>query len=261
MPKLVYTREMLSWLRETIPGRRLSETVEMFNRRFDGSGVTMSYSKVHALTLRLGVKTGLPRCPVKGRPTELWPTEAQEWMRRNLRAHTYASAQAALRELTGREYTIAQLKHYAHGNGLVSAYNGRFLRGDPRAHLIAQGEHVSPGTEFRQGNNTGNLPAPVGTVSRSSDGHLLRKIAEPNKWKLVHRLVYEENFGEIPEGMLVQFLDGNHDNCSPDNLVLVSRAEQAVINRYRLRTQDPELMQAGINVAKILIARRRKRNG
>ena len=42
---------------------------------------------------------------------------------------------------------------------------------------------------------------------------------------LVHRLVYEAFKGEIPEGMEIDHIDRNRRNNNPDNLRVVTRAE------------------------------------
>lgn len=45
-----------------------------------------------------------------------------------------------------------------------------------------------------------------------------------NQGKLLHRLIYEEVFGPIPEGFHVHHLDMNKENLDPNNLVLLSKS-------------------------------------
>ena len=45
-----------------------------------------------------------------------------------------------------------------------------------------------------------------------------------NQGKLLHRLIYEENFGSIPEGFCVHHIDSNKENNSPHNLMLLSKS-------------------------------------
>lgn len=56
----------------------------------------------------------------------------------------------------------------------------------------------------------------------------------------LHRVIWEERHGAVPEGMTVTLKDGNHNNLDPRNLVLRSREECALQNSipYRLK-QDP----------------------
>ena len=42
--------------------------------------------------------------------------------------------------------------------------------------------------------------------------------------KLLHRLIYEENFGSIPEGFHVHHLDKDKSNLDPSNMILLSKS-------------------------------------
>jgi len=52
--------------------------------------------------------------------------------------------------------------------------------------------------------------------------------------EFIHRKVFEENFGEIPEGMLVHHIDEDRLNNSPSNLELISRADHCKLHLPRL---------------------------
>ena len=45
-----------------------------------------------------------------------------------------------------------------------------------------------------------------------------------NQGKLLHRLIYEEHYGPIPEGFHIHHLDNDKTNCSPENLLLLSKS-------------------------------------
>lgn len=56
-----------------------------------------------------------------------------------------------------------------------------------------------------------------------ADGEMKNsKETNPN-WKKKHILNYEKNYGPIPKGYVVVFLDKNHKNCEINNLYLVTR--------------------------------------
>ena len=42
--------------------------------------------------------------------------------------------------------------------------------------------------------------------------------------KLLHRLIYEENFGSIPKGFHVHHLDKDKSNLDPSNMILLSKS-------------------------------------
>lgn len=80
------------------------------------------------------------------------------------------------------------------------------------------------------------------------------KIAEPNKWRGKHVVVWESLNGPRPKGQKVIFADGNHRNFNPENLILVSNEELLIMNSKGLVTQDAELTKTGHTVAKLCAA-------
>lgn len=88
----------------------------------------------------------------------------------------------------------------------------------------------------------GHIPKnhrPVGyeRVSRK-DGYISVKVAEPNKFRLKHHIVWEKHYGPIKKGENIQFKDGNPQNCNIDNLYLISRKEQMLENSGAINLPD-----------------------
>ena len=109
---------------------------------------------------------------------------------------------------------------------------------------------VNP-TMFKKGNIPKNHRE-VGSERINKDGYIEIKIEEPNKWELKHRYIYESMYGNIPTGYKVIFADGNKQNLDLDNFILVSPAEQLIINQNGLYKRDKELTKTGANIAKLL---------
>lgn len=102
----------------------------------------------------------------------------------------------------------------------------------------------------------GNIPKtwkPVGMETLRGDGCIWRKIAEPNKWRPLHILIWEEANGPVPEGMCLTFLDGDRSHVTLDNLMLISRRENRIFNRpcAKERTGDAQLTKANIALRRI----------
>lgn len=94
---------------------------------------------------------------------------------------------------------------------------------------------------------------PVGSTRVDRDGYKLIKIAEPNKWALYHRHLYEVEHGEkLKKNEAVIFADGDKTNFDIDNLVKVSRANLLYINKNKLIFENSELTKSGVNVSKIV---------
>ena len=106
-------------------------------------------------------------------------------------------------------------------------------------------------TMFKKGNIPKNHRE-LGSERINKDGYIEIKIEEPNKWELKHRYIYKSMYGNIPTGYKVIFADGNKQNLDLDNLILVSPAEQLIINQNGLYKRDKELTKTGANIAKLL---------
>ena len=81
------------------------------------------------------------------------------------------------------------------------------------------------GTFFKKGHTPVNY-RPVGSERVNADGYVEVKVADPNKWRAKHRVVWEEAYGPIPPGHNVQFRNGNREDLRLENLYLISKAEQ-----------------------------------
>lgn len=109
------------------------------------------------------------------------------------------------------------------------------------------------GTMFQAGHRPKNS-LPVGTEIWKDDGYLWRKIAEPNKWKQVHRIIWEENNGPVPKGYIVSFKNKNRQDIRLDNLYLISRSEQ-LMKENSMMARYPEELRSVIRI-KAAIKRR-----
>lgn len=107
-------------------------------------------------------------------------------------------------------------------------------------------------TQFKKGQRSGAAQAkykPVGTVVMR-DGYMMMKVKdEPESiagkgalstnWMFVHKMVWESANGTIPPGYRIWWKDGDHLNCSLDNLEIVSGRDH--IMRTSIHTLPPEL--------------------
>ncbi len=61
------------------------------------------------------------------------------------------------------------------------------------------------------------------------------------KWVLLSRHLWEQAYGQIPNGMVVRFKDGNFNNHSIENLELITRKENMLKNS--VHRFPPELVE------------------
>ena len=116
-------------------------------------------------------------------------------------------------------------------------------------------------TQFAKGNTPKNYRR-VGSERVNVYGYIEIKVADPNKWCLKHRIVWEASNGAIPPGMNIQFRDGNRQNTSLYNLYMISRQDQVATENSihkRLPAEIKELIYIN-NGIKHRITRIKKNN-
>lgn len=174
-----------------------------------------------------------------------------------------------LKELTKRfnekfnlnvtENTIANRKNIL---GLRSGIvGGQFQKGHIPANKGKKG-YMTPeqyekckATMFKKG----NIPAnhrPIGSERIDKrDGSILVKVKDgqlQKNWMSKSRYIYEQAHGKIPAGHKVIFADGDHSNFDLDNLILVSNAEELIMNQRKLISKEAEFTKTGAVIAKVL---------
>ena len=103
-----------------------------------------------------------------------------------------------------------------------------------------QSEYMSPEAiartvekRFKKGHLPHNYK-PIGHTRTNKEGYTEIKVRDGDEkndnFEFLHRKVYEDNFGPIPDGCVVAFKDGNRSNCSPDNLELLTYRENSIRN-------------------------------
>lgn len=176
--------------------------------------------------------------------------------------HSYKEIVKDYNERFAEPITMSRLKGYIANHKLNTGRTGRFEKG----HIPAnKGTH--PPTVGRMGETQfkkGGLPPntkPIGYERITKDGYIEVKVkmrpSSPlcnDNFVLKHRLVWEEVNGPIPDGYTINFLDGNKQNCSIENLALLSRAEHLQMTRRGLRSKNPQLTETGILIARAGVA-------
>ena len=176
--------------------------------------------------------------------------EVAEYIRANCKGIHRAELARQLTEKFGQTYTEKQIISYCDKHGIRNGMRGKL---DPTKRP-PKGVYPPMLKKWHQENvSKGNPKYAVGDVVKRKGGTLARKVG-PKKWVPEHRYVWEQANGPVPEGYLVTFKDGNGENCAIENLAIVTRAENVILNRCKLRFDDPELAECGIALAKLRVA-------
>lgn len=265
MPK-GYPVAVRDFVREHVEGISNRDLAKLVNQEF-GTDFTEESMKSYIGNHKLYRKNRRGYRKIR---SKLFPEEVAVFILENYKGIGPKQMAAVLNEKFGSSYTKDQLKSYYNNHNLNSGLTGRYEKGNvPYTKGKSWDEYMSP--EGRQNSmkttyKKGDMPhntVPVGTITKTEDGYTLEKVkakgGQWDRWMLRHRRVWEENFGPIPEGMMVGFKDGNKENCDPQNLMLLTKGENAELNGRGLRFSNPEQTEAGLLVAKMHQAVKKRR--
>ena len=190
--------------------------------------------------------------------------EERDFLRKFIPGHTYKEIVAEYNARFDDQITESRVKGYMANHKINNGLTGRFKKGHVPAnkgtHPPTRGRMAE--TQFKRGHLPHNTK-PIGYERTSKDGYLEVKVkmrpSNPkcnDNFKLKHRLVWEKEYGPIPEGHMVIFLDGDKGNFELSNLALISRDEHAQMVKQGLRSTIPEVTKTGVLIAKVSIKRR-----
>lgn len=191
------------------------------------------------------------------RKIHYYTEEEKAFFKTYVPGHSHKQIRDAFEERFGWDITVAQVRAYIKNHHLNTGRTGKFEKGSIPHNKGKKGTCAEgcKKTWFR----TGHVPEnhrPVGSERVNVEGYIEIKVAEPNVWKLKHRIVYEENYGSIPKGSIVLFRDGDKQNTSADNLILITRSVHMVLNQDGLCKYKGELKDTAIKIAELKCAKR-----
>lgn len=262
-----YPPEVHQFIAANVEGRTCKELAELTNREMGTAFTeTMMHSYKHNHGLKSGTKCGKP----KG-----WSPTYPEGMEDFIRSVAEGRTVYQIADLVNERYgagTIdaVRVRAFKKNHGIVSNLNTRFKKGStPWTKGKKQTDYMSSdaiertkATRFQPGQTPANL-LPVGAIVKNADGYLLRKKqmdgSQWERWEFLHRAVWEEHNGPIPEGMMVSFKNGDKEDLDIDNLMLISNAENLELHRSQLRFTERELTETGLTLVKLKIKTRERR--
>ena len=250
--------EVHIFIRDHVAGHTSEELAQMTNAAF---GTCFTKSSMKSYKQNHHLKSGTPKGIPKGSYTEKYPAHIAQYIQEHHKGVGPKEMAQLLNDTFGTDYTHRQLKGYYANHDLNSGLTGRFEAGHTPPNKGRKG-YCAPGAEkghFKKGHTPYNK-TPIGTVRVKSDGYLWQKVGEGCRdWKQLHRLLWEQANGPVPEGCHIIFKDGNPMNCVLDNLAVVTLSENAVMNRNGLRFDNAEHTDTGILIAKVKIAAAKRR--
>lgn len=255
-----WTNEQKEYLKEIYYGKSNIEIAELINQKF---GTTYTPGAIYNKKASLKLKSEYKKQPRK------WTQEIIDFMIENYEGKDNIELAKILNEkfnLNTNEDRVSNIKaNLKRRKGIdltTGINNGCFKKGIAPVnkgkkwdeYMSKEGQEKSKKTCFKKGNIPPNR-SEVGQERITQDGYTEVKIQDGalNKnWILKHRYIYEQHYGKIPEGYNVMFADKNRQNFDIDNLILVSKHEDLIMNNKKLIYEDKELTKTGHLVAKVI---------
>lgn len=188
----------------------------------------------------------------KNRAFHIWSEEEKEYLKKITPGHHYNEIQELMNKKFKLDFTIDQIKGAIGRYKLSTGITGQFNKGHTPTNKGIKGV-IYEGckkTWFKKGEESINH-RPLGSERINVYGYIEIKVAEPHKWKLKHRVVWEEHNGPIPKNHNVIFGDGDKSNLDINNLILVSKKQLLTLNKNNLIQNDADLTRTGLIIADI----------
>lgn len=261
-----YPKEVHDFILENYKGRPVRELAAMTSEKF---GIDFTYAKMKAYLMNHGYRTGAPRGNPRG-----WSSKYPAGMEDFVRSIAEGKSTQEIADLVNARFgagtiTVPCMKAYKNNHGINSGLTGRFEPGHvPATKGKTWDEYMSPEaqarsrrTTFKKGHVPHNGGTPVGTIrvrhdhrNRGGKCYAWQKVADPNVWRMKHVIEWEEHNGPVPEGCMVTFADGDTLNWHINNLILETRAQHAVKNRWGVHGYDQESAQVANMLADLKMA-------
>ncbi|QHI28992.1 HNH endonuclease [Acinetobacter haemolyticus] len=149
------------------------------------------------------------------------------------------------------DFTVDQIKSLCTRNKWNTGRTGCFEKGDKPWNTGTKGVCKPNSGNFKKGQQTWNKK-PIGYERiRSKDGYVLVKVAEPNVFKLKHRVVWEKANGPIPENHVIAFNNLDKTDCRLENLTLMAKAEMVRYSQSFHKLATSETNETCLILAKV----------
>lgn len=161
--------------------------------------------------------------------SRLFTTEQEQFVKNNVLGKTSEELTKLINKRFNLDLSIKQIRYYKKSHKLKSGIN----------------------TQFKK-NQVPYNKKPIGYEFTSSDGYTYIKVAEPNIYQHKQIYIYEQNYGKIPKGHSVMFLDQDKTNFNLENLILVENKDKLTAKNRNLIFEDKELTRTGLLIAQLI---------
>lgn len=266
MNNRIYFDEHIEFLKSGYRRMNTRNLTKAFNERF---GMDKHESAIKTIIYKKQIRCGRKGNDrlIEDRYTLLTKDQA-EFVKDAYKKMPIHDVTSALNKHFGTEFGENQIEAYINNHGFESGRTGQFKKGGKPWNSGTKGQGL---TNANSGSfKKGNIPAtirPLYSERKNKDKLTEIKVPIPHPGKKTEtqfmpkqRWIYEQHFGPIPDGYVVSFIDGNRENFSPDNMMLISRAELIKLNKNNYREMPDDLKPSVFALSKLQahISKKRK---
>ncbi len=249
MGYMTYTDEMKKFIEENYKDISTAELVDKFNLHF---GTEASLYAIKKYKENHGLRNGR----VGGNTPMKYTEEMHAFMKEYVPGHTHKEIQAEFnRRFVEVHISLGRVKSYIKNHGLNTGFTGRFQKGNIPPNkgqkMSADMYEKCKATMFKKGQEPVNHRQ-VGSERITKDGYIEVKIAEPNKWRLKHLVIWEEANGPVPPKHCIFFMDNDRTNVSLENLRVIPRNQLLIMNGRRgFNGHDKDSNEVALTAARL----------
>lgn len=226
MKRHIYTKEQERWILEHAENSNAEQLKNAFNEKFNTS---VTYNGMIQKRQRMGID--------KGKPQRNYTQEEEYFLRVNRN-------KMPMKELH-RKFCekFSEIKYYA----LKAKVQRMGLMVDDvqKFNKIAERTRVPIGSEHWYGGYT------MIKVDDKATGTKKDRRSYKENWRPKHVWVWEQHHGKLPPKHQVIFLDGNHENFSPENLMAIPLQYVMMMNRNGWIKGNAELTKTAVKLCQL----------
>jgi hypothetical protein len=161
--------------------------------------------------------------------------------------------------------TTGSIKGILQRNNFTSGRTGRFQQNGKPWNKGTKGCCIPNKTSFKKGNVPHNAK-PLYSERIRKNGYIEISVPEknrhtgyPSRYIHKHVWIWKQANGQVPDGYVVSFLDGDITNIVLENLTLLSREELLWLNKNEYaKYEDPEIRKTMRLMARVICAAYKK---
>lgn len=255
MSRFLYNADMLGFLRQAYLKQGIPDVTIAFNAKF-GTSKTPAQIKC-ALSnhkIRCGRKTGTI---LRGR-LRVVTKEQAAFIAASYKKWSIQQLTKEFNAKFGTNMAEKQIRGFTRNHAIKSGRTGQFEKGNPAHNKGIKG--WTPGGNAQKSQfKKGHMPAshkPIGSERVcTKGGFVMVKVAEPRTWRMKHVIEWEKHNPPVKKNECITFKDNNPLNWHIDNLMLVTRAQLAIMNKLKLGKAPAEFKEAARTLADITMKR------